>query len=486
MTTRPENPTSDRPGRPTIQRPSPKRRWAFRISALVLGLVAATAVLEFRASLLSARAFAARARAYSYVVEPGAQSGPLTAPRGPYDLRLGYADLPVLLDSAHAAGFVTTRQARPSTALAAYVAAGLPAPYEEKSLAGLDVIDQEGRLIFRHRSPRWAYSDFDEMPEPVWRTLAWVEDRELTLTGPATRNPAVDWDRMARAFLELGLSMFDRDRRVPGGSTLATQMEKFRHSPEGRTQGLKDKWRQMVSASTRAYRQGPNTLEARRQILMGYVNSVPLAARPGWGEVTGIGEGLRLWFGVEPDSVNVRLRRMVDESGPEEVRAYAQVLSLILAERRPSYYLRTAEGRVRLATLVEEHGRLLGEAGVVSRELGEALTPAPDTVRDHPVASGLFGGSTTKAATQIRNRLLPLTGAASLYDLDRLDLVASATYDSAFQAETRCAPPGADRLDGGSGPWIRCADPSWAERSDPGPLLRSPYGDPRRSQPGSR
>ena len=33
-----------------------------------------------------------------------------------------------------------------------------------------------------------------------------------------------------------------------GGSTLATQLEKYRHSPEGRTQSARDKLQQMASA----------------------------------------------------------------------------------------------------------------------------------------------------------------------------------------------------------------------------------------------
>lgn len=402
---------------------------------LILLLIATAATLEFRASVLSARAFAARARTYTYSVEDGPAPAPLPAPSGPYDLRLGYARLPAMLDSAALGGFRIVRQARPSEALLAYAGEGLAPPHPEKSVAGLDILDAQGRVLFRHASPRWTYPSFDRIPEPLWKALVWVEDRELSLTGPVTRNPAVDWDRLARAFLELGISTVDRDRRVPGGSTLATQMEKFRHSPGARTRGLRDKWRQMVSASTRAYWQGPNTVEARRRILVGYVNSVPLAAHRGWGEVTGVGEGVRLWFGADPDTVNARLHRLgVTGAGPDEVVAFAQVLSLVLAERRPSYYLRTAEGRRSLAALVEEHGRLLAEAGVISRDLGAALTPAPDTVRDHP-APTQGPAAASRAATQIRARLLPLLGIESLYDLDRLDLIASATYDSTLQAE---------------------------------------------------
>ena len=84
----------------------------------------------------------------------------------------------------------------------------------------------------------------------------------------------------------------DPTRNVPGGSTLATQIEKYRHSPSGRTDDVREKLRQMASASLRAYRDGPDTSAARRQIVVDYLNSTPLAARAGFGEVNGLGDGL--------------------------------------------------------------------------------------------------------------------------------------------------------------------------------------------------
>src|SRR3546814_18747785 len=75
-------------------------------------------------------------------------------------------------------------------------------------------------------------------------------------------------------------------------------MEKFRHSPEGRTGNVSDKLRQMISASLRGYREGQDTTAVRRQIVVDYLNSTPLAARPGFGAVIGVGDGLRAWFGT--------------------------------------------------------------------------------------------------------------------------------------------------------------------------------------------
>jgi hypothetical protein len=48
-------------------------------------------------------------------------------------------------------------------------------------------------------------------------------------------------------------------------------------------------------ASVRAYLNGPQTLPTRRQIVVRYLNSVPLAAKPGIGKINGIGDGVAAW-----------------------------------------------------------------------------------------------------------------------------------------------------------------------------------------------
>ena len=114
----------------------------------------------------------------------------------------------------------------------------------------------------------------------------------------------MEWDRLARSVGDLVLSKLGSDRSVAGASTLATQIEKYRHSPEGRTSSSSEKLRQMVSASIRAYLDGPTTLEARRRIVTEYLNSVPLAAARGYGEVVGISDGLWAWYGTDFDEAN--------------------------------------------------------------------------------------------------------------------------------------------------------------------------------------
>jgi hypothetical protein len=74
-------------------------------------------------------------------------------------------------------------------------------------------------------------------------------------------------------------------------------------------------------------------------LVLDYLNSVPLAAAPGYGEVNGIGNGLNAWFGIELDDAVAALSNLA--ATPEAERVAKHVLALICAARAPSYYLRT-------------------------------------------------------------------------------------------------------------------------------------------------
>ena len=67
----------------------------------------------------------------------------------------------------------------------------------------------------------------------------------------------------------------------------------------------------MVSATLRAYQGGEDTTAARRQIVLDYLNTVPLSAKLGYGEVNGIGDGMWVWYGRDFDQVNRALRGTV-------------------------------------------------------------------------------------------------------------------------------------------------------------------------------
>ncbi|MBV5325169.1 MAG: transglycosylase domain-containing protein, partial [Rhodospirillaceae bacterium] len=199
--------------------------------------------------------------------------------------------------------------------------------------------DSDGKQLYRARYPTRAYDRFEEIPRILVDALLHIENRELLSEQYPTRNPAVEWDRLAQALLEKGISLIDTNRNVPGGSTLPTQIEKYRHSPEGLTSSMGEKLRQMGTASLRAYLDGANTLPMRKKTVMAYLNTVPLSAAPRFGEVNGIGDGLWAWYGLDLDKVNKTLAKKPRAKDAAYASALKHVLSLIVAERRPSYYL---------------------------------------------------------------------------------------------------------------------------------------------------
>src|SRR3546814_12946913 len=97
----------------------------------------------------------------------------------------------------------------------------------------------------------------------------------------------------------------------------------------------------MLSASMRAYRDGPDTMDERRQLVVDVLNSTPLAGRVGHGEVIGLGEGLALWFGADFNRANALLLNSGDGDAnlPDAVSAFSPFLALLFAHLLPSFYL---------------------------------------------------------------------------------------------------------------------------------------------------
>ncbi len=160
----------------------------------------------------------------------------------------------------------------------------------------MSIRDCRGEPLFQMRHPQRVFGSFEAIPPLVVQSLLFIENRELLDAEHPRRNPAIDWVRLGRAVMSQSVKLVDADYDVPGGSTLATQIEKYRHSPDGVTGSIGEKFRQMVSASLRAYLDGEDTRPMRRRIVADYLNTVPLSAFPGYGEVNGLGDGL--WTGM--------------------------------------------------------------------------------------------------------------------------------------------------------------------------------------------
>ncbi|RKP52109.1 transglycosylase domain-containing protein [Trinickia fusca] len=421
--------------------PGTRLKWLLILAvAGALGLLAYFLALEMQTSRLQARYLAGIGREVSFMVEPGA-SNSIRFPShgGPYDMRLGYARLPDIEQRLRARGYVVTSQARDSSMMTSIVDRGLFVPYAEKDQAGLQLFDSQGELLFDARYPALAYDSFEAIPPIIVSALTFIEDRYLLDIKEPTRNPAIDWGRFSRALSDQALRLVHRGQATPGGSTLATQTEKFRHSPGGRTGSPPEKLRQIASASVRAYLGGENTLPARKIIVMHYLNTVPLAAQPGIGEIQGLGDGVTAWYGRNFDDVNRLLTQASFTTGdalaPAELAAqglaFKQVLSLIIAQRAPSHYL--VRNRAALDRLTDSYLRVLAANGVISPPLRDAALAAPLELHRAAPPAPVESFVARKALTLLRARLQGALGVDSFYDLDRFDLTARATLNNAVQ-----------------------------------------------------
>lgn len=106
------------------------------------------------------------------------------------------------------------------------------------------------------------------------------------------------------------MQLIDPAHDAPGASTLITQMEKYRHSESGVTSSAQEKFRQMYSASLRAYAGGPDPTAVRRAVVADYLNTLPLAAMAGYGDVNGLQDGLWACYGMDAGEATAALRRV--------------------------------------------------------------------------------------------------------------------------------------------------------------------------------
>ncbi len=437
--------TLDDTGVATVKPRRPLRPWLVLlfIVAALLGLAA----WEMHSSTLQSLYLSRWASRLHYALQDGPSADNRYPKTGPFDERLGYTQLPVWLERLSRRGYEVSAQAHQSADLRNFLAQGFFAPQDDKNQAGLELRDCRNAVFYKAKFPRHVYAASADVPLLVAQTLAFIENKELLNPTAPRSNPALEWKRLGRAVMDRTPMLAEAGHSASGGSTLATQLEKFRHSPQGRTRSVKDKYRQMVSASVRAYQDGEETVGARERILLDYVNGLPLGARRGYGEVNGLMDGLRQWWGADPDAANAAL------TGPQsqaKASAYRQMLGLLIAQRRPSFYL--GAGQARLAELTDRYLRLLAEAGVIDPALRDAalqtvltaqeglVTESLSPVLETEEPSGLSGRQDAldppgdrKAVSAVRIELASLLALPRLYDLDRLDLSATSTLDSALQ-----------------------------------------------------
>ncbi|MDR6916273.1 membrane peptidoglycan carboxypeptidase [Pseudomonas sp. 3296] len=401
------------------------------IIAIVVGLAAAK---EMRTSKFQSREVSKFAASLSYSLEPGPSDAIRYPGAGPFDLRLGYSSLDEFLPRLLKRDYVIAAQTRFSKKLMDYSGKGLFVPYSEKIQAGLSITDCRAMPLYQFKYPQQLYSSFDAIPPVVVNSLLFIENRFLLDPKQPLANPAVDWPRFGMAAWSQVAKLIHLPGQSAGGSTLATQLEKYRHSPDGLTVSGAEKIRQMISATVRAYQAGPDTLEARKNVVRDYLNSVPLSAVPGHGEVHGMAEGLRVWYGADFDKANETLASPATDPKTMAAKGLAlrEILSLMIAQRRPSHYL--TKGRDELADLTDSHIRLLAQNNVIDAPFATAALASKVTYRDWQTQPTIQPIETNKGISVARSRLGGLLN-RPLYDLDRLDLSATSTLQGDLQTK---------------------------------------------------
>lgn len=403
------------------------------VVALCVGGLASVAYHELRTSAIQSWLLSRYAATLSYEIEPG-PSPSIAFPRGgPFDAQRGYPRLGDFSRRLASAGYTVAEQARQSARTIRFVRWGVTPPYREAAVAGLVVRDFRGESLYDARPRDVLFRDFEDIPPLIVNTLLFLENRELSSPTDPGSNPAIDWRRLGKAgglYVVRGMGL---PVRSEGGSTLAVQLEKYRHSESGRTASPLDKLRQLTAASLRAYRDGPDSTASRREIVLDYLNTMPLAAAPGYGEVHGLGNGLRAWFDLDLDVLEEALA--APGAGGAKADAYKHVLALLYAVRAPTRYL--VENQTLLEKKIDAYGDLLLKAGVIDRELHRTLRDVPLRFSGR-VDQPTIDFAERRASTAIREDVRRLLGVRSLYEMDRLHLEIDSTIDSSLQeAATR-------------------------------------------------
>ena len=418
------------------QAPPVKSRWFsinrryFRLAPWLAILAVLLAVfVEFQTSVIQSWIFTRTNRQVHYKLAAGPSSSIAFPHGGPFDDRRGYSKLGDFSDRLENQGFRVTQQAQQSRTMVRLLQHGISPPYKEPVETGMAVTGMDGISLFRYAQGDFLFKHIGDIPPLVAKTLVFLENRDLDHPASAWQNPVIEWDRMFKAALLYAGAKLHLRVSVQGGSTLAVQLEKFRHSPNGRTDTPVEKFRQVFGASLKAYRAGKNTREWREQLIVDYLNTVPLAAAPGYGEIHGLGEGLYAWFGTSLADANRAIR--VPGITLPKVRAFKQILSLLVSVRSPSVFL--VEERASLEAKVNQFTRLMAREGLIDWQFATVLQETPVQFLGKAPVSPPPTSVKDKAGDAIRTSMMEHLNVSNLYDLNRLHLDVQSTIDVPLQ-----------------------------------------------------
>ena len=401
--------------------------WLWWLAAMAI--LAACLFVEIQTSVLQSWFFTSTNKRLSYTLKDGPSREIIFPRAAPFDERRGYSKLPGLQTRLQSQGYLVTKQIRQSETMLTLLERGVSPPYREGPGAGLEIRGADGVQLFRYAQGDFVFGKIDDIPSLLVKTLLFLENRDLDRPATPWQNPVIEWDRSFKAALYYLGSKLQLPVSVQGGSTLAVQLEKFRHSPHGRTDDPFEKLRQIIGASLKAYQEGPNTRAWRERIIVDYLNTVPLAAAPAYGEIHGLGEGLYAWFGIRLSDAVKDLKS--DKFTPAKVHAFKHALTLLISVRAPTVFL--VDERASLEEKVNQFTRLMARAGIIDWEFAARLQETPikflPTAPLPPQPSSIKN----KAANAIRVSMMEVLGVNNLYDLNRLHLQVDSTIDVPLQ-----------------------------------------------------
>ena len=397
------------------------------------------AAWEMRTFCFQAYLFHSAARDAAFEVRPGAASWDLPAPSGPYDRRIGYRTCAV---------HRRARRARLRRGRAGPLERGARAdrPRPLPDLPGEDpgrpapCSTSAAPSCSRRAFPGAIYPSFDAVPPVVVEVAALHREPRAARRAPSPRrNPAVEWARLGRASRRSSLKIVDRDYDAPGGSTLATQIEKYRHSPSGRHRLARRQAAPDVLGDAARLFDGPGYARlARRQIVLDYLNTVPLAARARrYGEVD---RPRRRPVGVVRRRFRATMNRLrapaasARRTSPLKARAYQQVLACCSRSAgrpitcSPAATTSGAQPRATSALLAarrHHRARTLRDAALAQKL---EFLPDPPPAAERALSSG--GRRPTPSGAR---RLATMLGRPASTTLDRLDLEVETTLDRPTQ-----------------------------------------------------
>lgn len=389
------------------------------VSSAIAAIVAAAAY-EIKSSYLQSLVVTDFLRDINFSIQQGPAKRPVHPKHGPLNERLGYTQLPDWIKSL-SKDFEISEQAVLSPAHRELIKKGINPLYNIKTVTGLELKDASGEVMYS-TLPTDLFASFEDVPKILVDLLLFIENKELLNEHPYY-NPAVEYDRLAKVLFDyLKRKASGSQGRQAGGSTLATQMEKYHFSEDGKTNGAQDKLKQITSAMLRSYLDGRDTSSSRRRIVLDYLNSIPLGAAAGYGEVLGYGEAMRVFYQVDL-SLEKEILRSVNINTPytaEQLRSIDRALQIVISARNPNYLSNPS-------ILVELKNKYLNI--LVQEQLlrAEALTLTSTYQPKLPYSTEAKNFVDTKAQDLVRKRVSSLLG-VTLPQLDKLDLSVKSTF----------------------------------------------------------